>query len=301
MTIFIAPIGKKTDHVKNWLKEKASDVEILWLIHSKKDENTNFPAIAKKLENDLSKAYPQIQIKKKVNSDPFTEDPTIDAILEIIREEEDNEPSLIRKDFVVNITGGTNIIAAATILAATFYGTRAHYVREPQPGDSRKTKYVYELPIQPIGTAKYNQNQLDVLKIIAESVDEITDTPEGLDSKKNPGCIKRLVLLEKLGWDTPVKTKSGERPEGGTRLRGITKKLEADGFIKKIKFVESYYDENFDQKEKTVIKGGYTQKVENEDYRPSWKIKQDEREVRFEITPSGKRKARDFLMFDLVE
>ena len=36
MTIFIAPIGVKTDHVKGWLKEESRDVTTLWLIHSKK-------------------------------------------------------------------------------------------------------------------------------------------------------------------------------------------------------------------------------------------------------------------------
>ena len=103
----------------------------------------DFPKIAKKLEEDLNAAYPQITIKKKIIESAFSEDPTIDAILEIIRKEEDDDSSIIRKDFVVNITGGTNIIAAATILAATFYGTRAHYVKEPQKGDPRGTKYVY--------------------------------------------------------------------------------------------------------------------------------------------------------------
>ena len=46
MTVFIAPIGLTTEHVKSWLKEESRDLHILWLIHSPKDE-TDFPKIAK--------------------------------------------------------------------------------------------------------------------------------------------------------------------------------------------------------------------------------------------------------------
>ena len=49
MTIFIAPIGRTTEHVKSWLKEESRDLHILWLIHSPKDE-IDFPKIAKDLQ-----------------------------------------------------------------------------------------------------------------------------------------------------------------------------------------------------------------------------------------------------------
>ena len=158
--------------------------------------------------------------------------------MKIILEEEENDPSLIRKEFVVNITSGTNIVAAATILAATFYGTRAHYVKEPQKGDSRGSKYVYELPIQPIGIAKLNENQLKVLKVISESEYEIENTPKSSDNKKTLGSISRTNLLEKLGWSKPVKGSNTPRKEGNTRLLGITKKLEESQLITKMHFTE---------------------------------------------------------------
>ncbi len=299
MAIFIAPIGTHTEHVKGWLKEESRDVDTLWLIHSKKNIKFDFPKIAKKLEKDLNAAYPQITIKKKIIESAFSEDPTIDAILEIIRKEEDDDSSIIRKDFVVNITGGTNIIAAATILAATFYGTRAHYVKEPQKGDPRGTKYVYELPIQPIGIARLNQNQLDVLKIIADSTYEINDVPKGLDNKKTPGSITRFKLLQKLGWAKPVKGSKFPRREGGTRLLGITKKLRDAGLVEQIDFIEFYKDQNESKKSKIVYQDGYAKKVENKKYVSDWKILRNEREVRYEITAAGKRKARDALMFDI--
>jgi len=66
MAIFIAPIGTHTEHVKGWLKEESRDVDTLWLIHSKKNSKWDFPQIAKKLEKELNRAYPQITIKKKI-------------------------------------------------------------------------------------------------------------------------------------------------------------------------------------------------------------------------------------------
>ena len=298
MSIFIAPIGIHTEHVKGWLKEESRDVEKLWLIHSKKNLKYDFPKIAKKLERELNTVYPQIIIKKKIIDSAFSEDPTIDAILKIIQEEEE-DPSIIRKEFVVNITGGTNIVAAATILAATFYGLRAHYVREPQKGDPKRTKYVYELPIQPIGIAKLNQNQLDVLKIIADSTYEIDDTPKGFDNKKVNGSITRFKLLQKLGWEKPLKGSKYPKRVGDTRLLGITKKLRVAGLIEQIGYTEYYEDQNQPQKFKIVYESEYAKKVENKKYFPDWRILKNEKEIKYEITAAGKRKARDMFMFDI--
>ena len=297
MTIFIAPIGVKTDHVKGWLKEESRDVTTLWLIHSKKSSKYDFPKLAKKLEKDLKLSYPQIEIKKAILENAFREDPTIDAILTIILDEEKHDPSLLRNEFVVNITGGTNAVAAGAVLAATFYGTRAQYVLEPQKGDSRKTKYVYELPIRPIGIANMNQNQLDVLKIIAESTYEIEDTPKNLDSHKTDGCITRNKLLEKLGWDK--KDENSSRKLGATKLTAIAKKLKASGNIEQINFIETYVDKNFDKKEITNISHGYTSKTKNKKHRANWEIVKNTNEVRYVVTAAGKRQARDSLMFNI--
>ena len=297
MTIFIAPIGVKTDHVKGWLKEESRDVTTLWLIHSKKSPKYDFPKLAKKLEKDLKLSYPQIEIKKAILENAFREDPTIDAILTIILDEEKHDPSLLRNEFVVNITGGTNAVAAGAVLAATFYGTRAQYVLEPQKGDSRKTKYVYELPIRPIGIANMNQNQLDVLKIIAESTYEIEDTPKNLDSHKTDGCITRNKLLEKLGWDK--KDENSSRKLGATKLTAIATKLKASGNIEQINFIETYVDKNFDKKEITNISHGYTSKTKNKKHRANWEIVKNTNEVRYVVTTVGKRQARDSLMFNI--
>ena len=297
MTIFVAPIGLKTDHVKGWLKEESRDVTILWLIHSKKSPKADFPKIAKKLEKELKLSYPQIEIKKTILENAFREDPTMDAILKIIQTEEKLDSLLIRNEFVLNITGGTTAVAAGTVLAATFYGTRAQYVLEPQEGDPKKTKYVYELPIQPIGIAKLNQTQLDVLKIIAESTYEIENTPKGFNSHKINGSIIRTVLLKKLGWD--MKSEDSSRAVGATKLSAIAKKLCKSRLIEQINFIEYYVDNNSNKKELIRYDHGYPKKVKNLKYFPDWEMAKNTREIRYVVTSAGKRKARDAMMFDI--
>ena len=294
MVILIAPIGEKTNHVKTLLKEENRGIYRLWLIHSKRGKK-DFPGIARKLEKDLLHSYDRLDIRKKIIDDPLSVNPTIDAIHNIILDEEENDPSLIRHDFAINITGGTNAMGAAALLSATLYGTKAYYVREAQKGDYPDQKYVDELPVLSIGRAKFNKNQLEVLKIISESNYQIEGGLIGLDRKVIEGSITRKKLLEKLGWDKSVSNSKFTRREGNTRLLGITKKLIETNLIDKIPHTETYV--NRAVKTKTVIEDGITRKIEDNTIPDDWRIKRNDKEIRFEITPAGRRQAKDTLMF----
>jgi Family of unknown function (DUF6293) len=295
LVILIAPIGIKTDHIKIWLREEKRSIYVLWLIISKKDEKTDFPGIAKKLEEDLTRSYDGLIVKRRVIDDPLSVDPTIDAIYQIILDEEQNDPSLIRKDFAVNITGGTNAMGAAALLSATLFGTKAYYVRHPQKDDPRGKTYVDELPVLPIGTAKLNKNQLQVLKVISERYYEIEGGPDRLDKRRINGSIARRKLIEKLGWDKPVRDSKFSRKEANTRLLGITKKLVEAGLINKIPFTEKYV--NTAARTKTTIKDGYVTQTDDNNIHENWIIAKNDKEVRFEVTPAGKRQARNAFMF----
>jgi hypothetical protein len=300
MTIFIAPIGRTTEHVKSWLKEESRDLHILWIIHSPKDE-IDFPKIAKDLQKIIIKSYPEIKIKLKEITSAFEIDPTMDAISEIINEEMENDSSLINKDFSLNITGGTNAVAAATMISATWHGTRTYYILKPQEGDSKNKKYTIEVPVKPIGTAKMNENQLKVLKIIANSKYFIENSPKGMELKVSEGMITRQNLLEKLKW----KTKKQDSGNGSTRLLGITKKLERSGYIEKIGHTEFY---TFDsgkklEPEQELEKSGKNFRIkiiENGTVKyEKWplKIQKNDRESRYQITALGKRISRDAYIF----
>jgi hypothetical protein len=233
MTIFIAPIGTHPDFVKTWLKEKGSDVTKLWLIHSPVGRE-DFPKKAKKLASELKKVY-DIEIKLKIMSDAFTIDPVMDAITEIINQEENDEP-MSRQEIVINITGGTNIVAAGAMNSATYYQTKCHYVLQRQDDDPKNKKLVREVPITPKLKSDLKDSQLKVLKTISDSKYFIPNTPSGLDPEITPGCIDTKSLLIDLKW---TEEKKGTR-NGLTRLSEILKVLKKNKLVERIGFTEMY-------------------------------------------------------------
>ena len=312
MKIFISPIGVTTEHVKGWLAEESRGVQILWLIHSKKGK-TDFPKIAKKLKSDLKSAYPRLKIKLKTIDSAFEIDSTMDAIAEIIHKEMDDNDELLKSDFTLNITGGTNVMAGATMISATWYGTKAHYVLEPQKGDPEDTQYVRDLPVKSIGTAKMKDNQLTILKMINESNYQIQNTPEGISQEDidiTKGSITRKNLLEKIDSYSITKKTNNKKILNKRSLETIAKALEKDGYIESIKDVEQYVYKNKVGKEKILGDNTSIQKNNNKYYIEietpkgvefiEWPLKTriDGSMSRYKITPAGKRVAREAIMFD---
>ena len=305
MKIFISPIGKTTEHVKGWLAEESRGVQILWLIHSKKGK-TDFPKIAKKLKTDLKSAYPRLKIKLKTIDSAFEIDPTMDAISEIIHKEKDDDHASVPSEFTLNITGGTNVMAAATMISATWYGTKAHYVLEQQAEDPDDKQCVVDLPVKTLGTAKTKDIQLKILKIIDESEYWIENTPEGISKKDRDitkGSITRKKLLEKV-------SKFKENKNKKVRLENSTKVLEEAGYIESIKDVKQYVYKDKFGKEKPLGENPTIQKKNNKYYVEietrkgaefvEWplKTKIDGNMLRYKITPAGKRTSHEAIMFD---
>ena len=321
MKIFISPIGKTTEHVKGWLAEESRGVQILWLIHSKKGK-TDFPKIAKKLKTDLKSAYPRLKIKLKTIDSALEIDSTMDAISEIIHKEMDDGNALLKSEFTLNITGGTNVMAAATMISATWYGTKAHYVLEPQTDDPNDKQYVLDLPVKTLGTARTKDIQLKILKKINDSEYWIANTPEGISKKDREtikGSITRKELLIQVKNFPEYKNKT-------VRLENSTKVLEEAGYIESIKDVAQYVyknkygkekilpldkkdDEDDDDKKKNTFKINIQKKnnkyyVEMETQKGvefvEWPLKTriDRSQLRYKITPAGKRASHEAIMFD---
>ena len=310
MTIFISPIGVTTEHVKEWLAEKSSGVHILWLIHSKKDKKHDFPKIAKKLKKDLEISYQRLEIKLKTIDSPFEIDPTMDAISEIIHKEMDKGNACAGNEFTLNITGGTNAMAGATMISATWHNTKAHYVLEPQKGDPADKQYVLDLPVKSRGIAKMKENQLNTLKIINDSNYYIENTPEGIEPKIIEGTITRQKLLEKVNDLKEKKKTNKQTSKTKVRLEYIVKELEKAGYIEKIGFVEYYVYKDKKGRQKKLERNTVVQKknkklsveirtekgVEFIDW--PLNIERNEKSSRYQITAAGKRTARDAYMFD---
>jgi len=309
MTIFISPIGVTTEHVKGWLAEESRGVQILWLIHSKKGE-IDFVKIAKKLASDLKSAYPRLKIKLKTIDSAFEIDPTMDAISEIIHKEMDDGNALTSKEFTLNITGGTNVMAAATMISATWHNTKAHYVLEPQKNDPADRQYVLDLPVKSRGIAKMKENQLNTLKIINDSNYYIENTPEGIEPEIIKGSITRQNLLDKVNDLKEKKKTNKQTSKTKVRLEYIVKELEKSGYIEKIGFVEYYVYKDKKGRQKKLERNTVVQKknkklsveirtekgVEFIDW--PLNIERNEKSSRYQITAAGKRTARDAYMFD---
>ena len=330
MKIFITPIGVTTEHVKGWLAEESRGVQILWLIHSKKGKEIDFPKIAKKLKRDLESAYPRLKIKLKTIDSAFEIDSTMDAIAKIIHKEMDDNDELLKSDFTLNITGGTNVMAGATMISATWYGTKAHYVLEPQKGDPEDTQYVRDLPVKSIGTAKMKDNQLTILKMINESNYKIPNTPKGISKKDidiTKGSITRKQLLEKIDSYSITEKTNNKKTLNKRSLETIAKALEKDGYIESIKGVEQYVYKDKYGKEKILVTDDkdkadkdkadkhkadkITIQKKNDKYSIEiktlkgvefieWPLKTriDGSQSRYVITPAGKRAAREAIMFN---
>ena len=136
MVVHIAPIGEHTEHVIEWIRE-VTPVTKLYLIHSKKKPETNFAKKARDLEKKIKEDYPGVEIIKVVIENPLNLDDTMDAITKIVHDEREN--GVENHEIAINVTGGTNVMAAAAILAATMRGTRAYYVlnRRKNPGQKK--------------------------------------------------------------------------------------------------------------------------------------------------------------------
>ena len=280
MVIHIAPIGKETKHVEEWLRE-VTPVTKIWLIHSKKKDGVvDFSKYAKNLAKKLKKDYSGIEIKSKIIDNPFGMNDTMKAITEIVEIEKDAE----RQDFAINVTGGTNVMATGAILSAMLLGTKAYYVlnRDKNPGQK---SYVEELPIPSIGIAKMNDIQQEILNIVSEEFFRLPGRKGIKKIEEGPGVITNQKLLQILEWEK--KTKAGKdarqkriRQKGATRLTAIMKKLEEKGYVEIIRGVpENKLVPGFGET------GGdkYIQKI-------------NQRAIKYKITPAGRRQARNSMM-----
>ena len=273
MVVHIAPIGKQVAHVKEWLRE-AQPITKVWLIHSKKDTDYNFPKIAKDLAKKIQEDYAGVDVALYLNENPLNLDGTMDAIDAIILKEQ-KENDVEKYEFVINVTGGTNVMSAAAILAATMHGTKAHYIlnRTKNPGQK---SYVEELPIPPIGIAKMNKNQQNILQIISKNTYVLRSENKVIE--KFPGVITNQDILKKMGWSKSVTSQNRARQEGATRLGAITRVLQGKGYI-------------------TILKEIPIMKKINIGYGRVEYKKETKNGVMYKITPAGRRQAKMTMMF----
>jgi len=278
MVVHIAPIGKETKHVEEWLRE-VTPVTKIWLIHSKKkDGREDFTKNAKDFAKKIKKDYAGVEVEQYLIDDPFGINDTMDAISEIVSIEGDVE----RQEFAVNVTGGTNAMATGAILQAMLLGTKAYYVKNRNKNPGQK-KYVDELPIPSIGIVKMNNVQQKVLRMISENEHILRDPSTKKVENREVGMATNQELLKKLKWNDEYDNGIRKRQRGATRIAYILKELEKKGYVEKIHGVEEFVKKISIRSDGLGTKDGYERK-------------KNESKVKWRITSAGKRQAKNAMM-----
>ena len=278
MVVHIAPIGKETKHVEEWLRE-VTPVTKIWLIHSKKKDGTvDFTKNARDLAKKIKKDYAGVEVEQYLIDNPFGMDDTMDAITDIVSIEKDVE----RQEFAINVTGGTNAMASGAILQAMLLGTKAYYVKNRNKNPGQK-KYVDELPIPSIGIVKMNSAQQRVLAIISNNVNILRHPKTKTVKIRELGEITNQDLLKKLKWNAENDNGVRKRQQGATRIAYILKELEKKNYVEKIHGVKEFV------KNISIRSDGSGTKDQYE-------IKINESKVKWKITPAGRRQAKNYMM-----
>jgi hypothetical protein len=142
--IQLSLVGKTPVVVKEGLTKSMPSK--LYIIHTKDEGDYKYEQQAKNLKKQIEDEHRIIVDLLKV--DAFDLEQIINTILTTIHDEREKNPSLVpRRDFIINITGGTNLMAAAASTAAYFSGSRVIYAmdRSKYRGDDP----VKELPMPP--------------------------------------------------------------------------------------------------------------------------------------------------------
>jgi len=300
MVVHIAAIGTETGHVTEWLRN--GSVEKIYLLHSKKTAEVDFPKKARELEKKIKEQYPDCIILKRVIENAFNLDDTQDAISEIVYNERDN--GVLNQEIAINVTGGTNIQGAAAVLSAFKHGTKAYYILNRRK-NKNLNNYVEELPIPSIGIVNMNKTKQEVLQLIYEGrfvrleqekvTDEITKNlkmqTKSVYSDKATGKITNIQLLETMPrYDKKTKKIIGKQSDekefgdgrthkiGTAKIGAVVKKLAEHGYI--------IIHDKISGIEKIHLGGGR--------YGPDKPI--TVKQVMYEITPAGRRQARDKMM-----
>lgn len=184
--IQLATLGLTPIVVEEGLKK--SIPEKLYIIHTKDESTYNFETEAKNLKQKIETLYKVPTILLKV--DAFDMDKIIKIILNIIIKERKLNPNLAKKDFAINITGGTKLMVASATTAAYLAGTRVYYVMEASK--HRGEDFVKELPM-PVRPEDDNRgNTSKTTSIVLEKI-------------KKFGKCTHAMLLEKVRKDSRIK------------------------------------------------------------------------------------------------
>jgi len=228
--IQIALLGLTPIVVEEGLKKAMPDK--LFILHTKDESEYKFEKEAKKLKKKIEDLYKVPTILLKV--DAFDMDEIIRAILITIQKER-KKSSLTKKDFIINLTGGTKLMVAAASTAAYLASSRVFYVMNSSKYRGEDLVKELPMPARPEDDARGNTSRttaiiLEKIKKLGKCTNQMLLDVMRRDPrlKKNQRLeyhLKKLVendlISITIGWEKPTKNLRTGKSEIDRKKRTI--------------------------------------------------------------------------------
>ncbi len=228
--IQIALVGITPIVVEEGLKKAMPDK--LFILHTKDESEYKFEKEAKKLKKKIEDQYKVPTILLKV--DAFDMDEIIRTILTTIQKER-KKSGLTKKDFIINLTGGTKLMVAAASTAAYLAGSRVFYVMDSSKYRGEDMVKELPMPARPEDDARGNTSRttaiiLEKIKKLGKCTNQMLLDVMRRDPrlKKNQRLeyhLKKLVendlISITIGWEKPTKNLRTGRHEIDRKKRTI--------------------------------------------------------------------------------
>ncbi len=134
--IHISLIGKTKEPIIEGIRHYGNPIKV-YLLHSKNNDDFKFEILAKTVKKKIESNWCKTEL---VMLDMFNADELLKTILKIILKYKKSESKIL-----VNVTGGTNLMASIASTASFIGGVGAYYVFDPKKTNSKEL--VFELPI----------------------------------------------------------------------------------------------------------------------------------------------------------
>jgi len=221
ITVLIALIGKHPQHVEHFIRERGHNLKRIHLLHTcDKDQPPSrdgdvgtseckhcgsgglidYGKLAKNTIKELKRVHKHIEIIPEIYDDAHDIHELQIRIDEIVKDEQ-KVHDVILKNIALEISGGTNIAAAAQIFAIYNIGIVPFYVDNKENEDG---EWAREISV-PVNWGKSLSGKAqEILKIIAESEFTVkptghSETPDSEEPYPVKGQITRMDLERKLG------------------------------------------------------------------------------------------------------
>jgi len=229
--IQLALVGLTPIVVEEGLRKSIPDK--LYIIHTKNESNYKFETEAKKLKTKIESQHKIPTILVKV--DAFDMDEIIHTILITINKERKKNPNLTKKDFAINLTGGTKLMVSAAATAAYLAGARVYYVMESSKYRGEDLVKELPMPVRPEDDNRGNTSRttaiiLEKIKKLGKCTNQILldEVRKDRRLKKNQRIqyhLKKLIennlISITAGWEKRTRNPKTGKPDVDYKKRTI--------------------------------------------------------------------------------